>query len=154
MPTILSIAGIDPPVDRPLDGIDLSPAIFEQESLPPRPLYWAYLSNGGKRSEAMRDGPWKLVVQHPRAGEGTYENETVELYRLDQDPGEQTDLASRLSKQKARMLQQLKGWLTDTRRTATPQPGGWIESGMTAEQTEAMFKQFREAKQKSYSQQP
>ena len=48
-----------------------------------RPLFWASLSNNGSRSEAMREGPWKLVVLHPKAAKGTFENEQLELYRLD-----------------------------------------------------------------------
>ncbi len=154
MPTILSIAGIKKPKERPLDGVDLSPAIFEQKPLPKRALYWGYLSNRGGRSEAMRDGPWKLVVLHPGAREGTYENEKVELYRLDNDPGETIDLAGREPEQAFRMLAAIKSWLADCRETATPQPGGWIESGLTSEETEASFRQFRDARQNSYSQLP
>ena len=150
MPTILSIAGIESPEDRPLDGVDLSPAIFNQLPAPDRPLYWASLSNRGSRAEAMREGPWKLVVQHPGAAEGTYENETVELYHLGRDPSEKNDLAAREPKQTAMMLKQLKAWLADTKRTQTPQPGGWIQSGMTGKQTDAMFSEFREARQNSY----
>jgi len=150
MPTILSIAGIEKSKDRPLDGVDLSSAIFDRKSLPQRPLYWGYLSNGGARSEAMRDGPWKLVVLHPNAPEGTYENEKVELYRLDRDPGEETDLAAREPEQTAKMLEQLKAWLADTKRSQTPQPGGWVESGMTAEESNSLFREFRDARQNSY----
>ncbi|MBT3469417.1 MAG: sulfatase-like hydrolase/transferase [Opitutales bacterium] len=150
MPTILSIAGIEKPKDRSLDGVDLSSAIFDQKPLPQRPLYWGYLSNNGARSEAMRDGPWKLVVLHPDAPEGTYENEKVELYRLDRDPGEKTDLATREPEQTAKMLEQLQSWLADTKRTQTPQPGGWVESGMTAEESNSLFREFRDARQNSY----
>jgi arylsulfatase A-like enzyme len=93
MPTLLSLAGLEPPADRPLDGIDLSPLLLHGKVPSERPLYWASLDNGGNRSEAMRDGPWKLVVQHPGARKSSFENEQVELYRLDQDPSEKTDLA-------------------------------------------------------------
>ena len=72
MPTILSVAGIAPPKNRPLDGLDLSPVLFEQKPLSARPLYWANLNNNGSRSEALREGPWKLVVQHPRAKPGRF----------------------------------------------------------------------------------
>ena len=71
MPTILSVAGIEKPKNRVLDGVDLSPVLFEQKTLPARPLYWGSLSNNGARSEALRDGNWKLVVQHPKAKPGT-----------------------------------------------------------------------------------
>src|SRR6056297_1629205 len=125
MPTLLSLAGQQPPPNRPLDGTDLSAVLLQQRPLAERPLYWASLSNGGRRAEAMRDGPWKLVVNHPNAREGSFDNERVELYRLDEDPSEQTDLSGEQPDQAAVMLTRLKAWYADTRRTATPQPGGW-----------------------------
>jgi arylsulfatase A-like enzyme len=125
MPTLLSFAGLQPPADRPLDGVDLSPVLLHGTAPNERPLFWASLSNGGDRAEAMRDGPWKLVVNHPKARKGSFENEQVELYRLDQDPSEKTDLAAAEPEQAAAMLARLKAWYADTQRTATPQPGGW-----------------------------
>jgi arylsulfatase A-like enzyme len=73
----------------------------------------------------MREGSWKLVVQHPNAKPGSFENERVELYRLDRDPGEQTELAAQEPERTAHMLQQLKQWYTSTQKTKTAQPGGW-----------------------------
>ena len=125
MPTLLSLAGVKPPIDRPLDGVDLSPLLLKQQQLPERPLYWASLGNSGQRSEAMREGPWKLVVKHPEARAGSFENEQVELYRLDQDSSEKIDLAGEQPKRTAKMLTRLKNWYADTQRDATPQPGGW-----------------------------
>ncbi len=125
MPTLLSLAGLEPPADRPLDGVDLSPLLLNGKAPRERPLFWASLGNGGHRAEAMRDGPWKLVVQHPNAPPGSFENETVELYRLDQDPSEKTDLAGEQPDRAAAMLKRLKDWYDDTQRTATPQLGGW-----------------------------
>jgi arylsulfatase A len=126
MPTLLSVAGVKPPAHRPLDGVDLSPVLFEGKALAPRPLYWASMGNNGARAEAMRDGPWKLVVQHPKAKPGTFDNEKVELYRLDTDPAEKTNVAGEHPEVTARLLQQLKDWYAGTQRTATPQPGGWL----------------------------
>lgn len=77
----------------------------------------------------MRQGPWKLVVLHPRAKPGTFENEKLELYRLDRDPGEQNNLLKQEPEQAAKMLKQLKDWYRDTQSTATPQPGGWLSKG-------------------------
>jgi arylsulfatase A-like enzyme len=128
MPTLLSLAGIDAPADRPLDGVDLSPVLLRQQALPERPLFWASLSNGGNRTEAMRLGIWELVVKHPRARKGTFENEQVELYRLDQDLGQEHDLAATHPDRAAAMLKQLKAWYADTQKDATPQPGGWLAS--------------------------
>jgi arylsulfatase A-like enzyme len=125
MPTVLSLAGLEPPVDRSLDGIDISALLLHGKVFRERPLFWASLGNGGARAEAMRDGPWKLVVNHPEARKGSFENEQVELYRLDQDPSEKTDLAGEEPDRAAAMLTRLKAWYADTQRTATPQPGGW-----------------------------
>jgi arylsulfatase A len=128
MPTILSVAGIDPPKERSLDGIDLSPVLFEQKALPARPLFWADLSNNGSRSEALRDGPWKLVVQHPKAKPGTFENDAIELFNLTNDEGEETNLAARQPERAAEMLERIKAWYADTQGTASPQPGGWLRT--------------------------
>ncbi|MEZ6088429.1 MAG: sulfatase-like hydrolase/transferase [Pirellulaceae bacterium] len=129
LPTLLSLAEVTPPVDRPLDGIDLSPVLLKRQRLPERPLYWASLDNGGNRSEAMRDGPWKLVVHHPKAPKGSFENEQMELYRLDDDPSEKTDLADEHADRATAMLTRLKTWYTDTQDNATLQVGGWQKSG-------------------------
>lgn len=129
MPTLLSLAKVNVPKARPLDGIDLSPILLKQQTVIDRPLFWASLSNNGRRSEAMRQGPWKLVVQHPKAKPGTFENEKIELYQLDQDPGERNNLAKEQPHQAAKMLKQLKDWYQETQSTATPQPGGWLSKG-------------------------
>ena len=125
MPTLLALAGVESSQEHPLDGVDLSPLLLKSEEPAGRPLYWASLSNRGSRCEAMREGPWKLVVQHPKAKPGSFENEVVELYRLDRDPGEQTDLAARETVRAAAMLKKLKDWYADTQHTAPKQPGGW-----------------------------
>jgi len=128
MPTLLAFAGIEPPAKRPLDGVDLSPVLLRKGSLPERPLFWASMGNNGQRSEAMREGNWKLVVHHPKAKPGTFENERIELYDLARDPGETTDLSASEPGRTARMLRELKAWYAETQETATPQPGGWLAS--------------------------
>ena len=128
MPTILAVAGVDPPKERTLDGIDLSPVLFEQKALPARPLFWADLSNNGSRSEALRDGPWKLVVQHPKAKPGTFDNEVIELFNLTNDESEKTNLAAGQPERAASMLKRIKDWYADTQATASPQPDGWLKA--------------------------
>jgi len=125
MPTLMSLAGAKPSPDRPLDGVDLSPVLFGGKGLPERPFFWASLGNNGSRAEAMRDGSWKLVVNHRKAKPGSFDNEKVELYQLDKDPREETDLATQQSKKAATLLKKLKTWYADTQETATPQIGGW-----------------------------
>ncbi|MCA9179188.1 MAG: sulfatase-like hydrolase/transferase [Planctomycetales bacterium] len=129
MPTLLGLAGVAAPADRPLDGVDLSRLLLRgEQALESRRLFWASLSNAGNRSEAFRQGPWKLVVQHPRSTPGTFEHSVRELYQLDQDPGEQQNLASQHPDRVAEMSRQLDAWYAATQATATAQPGGWPAS--------------------------
>ena len=127
MPTVCGLAGVKGDATRAYDGVDLSNLLLNSQPLPPRPLYWASLSNKGSRSEAMREGDWKLVVQHPKADPGTFQNERVELYRLSSDLGEQNNLASTNQQVRDRMLGQLKAWFDETQATATSQQGGWLD---------------------------
>ncbi len=127
MPTLLSLAGTEPPRRR-LDGVDISPVLLKAAPLEPRPLSWASLSNSGSRAEAMRDGPWKLTVHHPKARPGTFENPKVELFHLGKDPKEQTDVSAANAQLTRRMLTRLRVWYVGTHETATKQPGGWFRS--------------------------
>ncbi|MEC5128979.1 sulfatase-like hydrolase/transferase [Verrucomicrobiales bacterium BCK34] len=128
MPTLLSLAGVKADAYK-LDGKDISSLLLKGNPVEGRPLFWASMGNGGQRAEAMREGPWKLVVLHPKAKPGTFENEKVELYHLEDDPGESTDLANREPERTAAMLGKLKHWYAETRKGKTEQPGGWLETG-------------------------
>ena len=126
MPTLLQLAGAPLP-ERELDGVDISPVILNNKKLETRPLFWASMGNNGSRSEAMRDGKWKLVVQHPKARPGTFENGKVELYDLEKDPKEANDISSVHPERAALMHTKWINWFADTQSTATPQLGGWLE---------------------------
>lgn len=128
MPTLLALAGTGPAVDRPLDGVDLGPVLFGGKRLPDRSLYWADLNNNGVRSEAMRDGRWKLVVQHPGAAPGTFSNPKLELFQLDDDPSEKTNLALSQPDRAADLHRRLQAWYAETSASAPPQKGGWLQA--------------------------
>lgn len=87
-PTISRLAGAQP--TQALDGIDLSPVLLGQP-LGPREgaLYWEYPA--GKGSQAVRIGPWKGVRRNIRGRPDA----PFELYNLEQDPAETTDVAAR-----------------------------------------------------------
>lgn len=123
MPTLLALADVSTEVR--LDGVDISPILLHQTKLTPRPLYWASLSNRGQRSEAMRKGAWKLVVQHPQSDPGTFQNERVELYHLQKDASEETNVADQHRDVTDSMLRSLKLWYEDAISDSPEQPGGW-----------------------------
>jgi len=76
MPTSLAMAKIEPPKDHQFDGVDAGPALFETKPIAERTVIWGRDAKG-----AIRRGPWKLVKD--------------ELYNLDNDPQETTNLAAR-----------------------------------------------------------
>jgi arylsulfatase A-like enzyme len=79
-PTSVSLAGGEPPADRIIDGIDLSP-LLRGESDQGRETMFYYKST---TLEAMRRGPWKLrMVSNPPA-----------LYNVEVDPSEKFNYAA------------------------------------------------------------
>ena len=78
-PTFAGLAGVSMP-HMQLDGVDLSPLLFDGKSLSDRNLFWRIRGNW-----AVRSGPWKL----------TYANGESGLYNLDSDIGETTDLSTK-----------------------------------------------------------
>ncbi|KAA5541322.1 hypothetical protein FYK55_17245 [Roseiconus nitratireducens] len=64
-------------------------------------------------------------MQHPKAKPGRFQPESVELYRLDRDPGETDNLLEREAGRAESMLSQLKAWYAETQEEATKQLGGW-----------------------------
>ncbi|MDQ8197885.1 sulfatase-like hydrolase/transferase [Pelagicoccus enzymogenes] len=79
MPTSMALASANAPAGHTLDGIDVSLALFENQKLPATTRFWS-MWNGG----ALREGPWKLVVQADRKL----------LFNIVNDPQETTDLAN------------------------------------------------------------
>jgi arylsulfatase A-like enzyme len=104
MPTILDLAGIAAPADRPLDGVSLKNLLLENTPLGVRKLYWNGL--------AMRDGPWKLIMEQGRP----------QLYNLDNDLAETNDISEEHPARVRTMVADLDAWKKDVATNATPQP--------------------------------
>ena len=107
LPTIAAAVGTRPPVDRPIDGIDLGPAL-RGEALPGRALVWHFPhyrhGPGHDPYSVIRRGDWKLIR--------FYDPTKTELYNLAVDLGEQNDLASL----EPAMVKQLESALDDELR--------------------------------------
>ncbi len=94
-PTMISVAGVRLPKGLQLDGVDLLDVLTNGRRLPERALFWAY-----RQQEAVRRGPWKLLVQ----------GEKERLFHLDDDLGEEDDLASRYPERVAALREELAAW--------------------------------------------
>jgi arylsulfatase A-like enzyme len=93
LPTLASAAGIEPGGDKPLDGIDMLPAIVSGSTVErSEPVYFASeIPTYGSFSLAVFEDEWKLVQrieQDPLSVTLTHE-----LFRIRDDPGEYNNLA-------------------------------------------------------------
>ena len=93
LPTIASITKYKLSPDRVIDGRNIQAILFDREDESPRRAFFYYL-----RSTlcAVRSGKWKLhVVRVEQQGNKTIKNHDVlELYDLNNDPGEQINLSA------------------------------------------------------------
>ncbi|UCE47767.1 MAG: sulfatase-like hydrolase/transferase [Phycisphaerales bacterium] len=105
MPTYLELAGekvSGPDSQNVLDGSTLTPVLFEGHTMAERTLFW----RRGK-DWALRRGPWKLVGGDKRG---------VMLFNLDEDIGEQKNLAKERPDFVEELLAAYKDWEKDIAR--------------------------------------
>jgi arylsulfatase A-like enzyme len=103
--TLLAAAGLMPPADQPVDGIDLSPLIRDSHvQLTRDTLYWHYPHYYETTTpvSAVRAGDWKLLEY--------FEDGRRELFNLKDDPQESHDLAETQPERVAELSKQLANW--------------------------------------------
>lgn len=121
-PTLLGVAGISETEAINLDGVDLSPILFQNGAFAERPLFWhfpIYLEAYGNGTCQVRDplfrtrpgsvvrsGNWKLHEY--------FEDGGIELYNLENDPGEQINLAETEAEKVNELLEILNTWREET----------------------------------------
>lgn len=105
LPTLTSSAGISHAGEKPLDGVDMWPAIRDGKTVS-RPLVIV----GTHGSVALIEEQWKLV----RATDGA-----LSLFDLKEDPSETSDLAG----EKAELVAELQPILAPFAKMMTTAPG-------------------------------
>ena len=136
-PTIKRIAGVTGPDPNPLDGQDMLDVI-RGNVLAPKRDWFSYIAQGTPDQTAVCDGEWKLVVRGgsvldvepdgtalPRGRTGDL---SIELFCLENDPGETTNLAAERPEIVARLLKSLKEFRRlkpDGVPAYTPKPQGF-----------------------------
>jgi arylsulfatase A-like enzyme len=155
VPTLAAAAGIDVPRTMgPLDGVSLLP-LLTGDQLADRSLYWHYpnySNQGGRPAGAIRQGDWKLIEQ--------YEDESLELYHLGEDPAEQHNVAQQHPEVTARLHAALHRWLEQSgaqlpipnpefdpqlhHRLYVAQDPSRLVPGATAAATEPAWKEWRQ----------
>jgi len=107
-PTLLEMAGLSPLPHQHVDGVSFADAV-KGKSLNERSLFWHFphYSNHGQQSPggAIRSGHYKLIEY--------FENGTTQLFNLQNDPGEQTDLVNQEPELVSALLAELRAWRED-----------------------------------------
>jgi arylsulfatase A-like enzyme len=101
------------------DGVSLAPLLKGKKKLARQAIYWHFphYSNHGMQSPggAIRCGDYKLLEY--------FENNTVQLFNLKDDPGEQNDLSQVAPKKVAELRTMLSDWRKSvSAQTMVPNP--------------------------------
>lgn len=130
--TLLDMVGIDPKPrgNNGIDGSSLVPILTGDKAgidqLRQKPLFWHFpqYSNHGAQSPggAVRYGDYKLIEY--------YENNTVQLFNLKNDPGEQHDLAKTEPEKARELTEMLHKWRKDV-NAVMPVPNPNYHQGNT-----------------------
>lgn len=96
LPTFASLAGVDAPNDRIIDGVDQTDLLLGKSKAGNRKTYFYFSGKHG-----VREANWKLLYENrwPKSHNLTYPKDKgtnqVELYDLENDLGETTNLAGK-----------------------------------------------------------
>ena len=109
-PTLLEVAGLSPNSDDPLDGRSLVPLFTQSSGFDRDSLYFHYpnyaFHKQNRLGSAIREGVYKLIKY--------YDDDSLELYDLSKDIGENQNLAGQSPELAARLADKLELWLRET----------------------------------------
>jgi len=108
-PSLAEVIDIRKAPAHHIDGLSIIP-LLKGKRLNERPLFWHYPLDkphflGGRSSGAVRLGNWKLIE--------FFENQSLELYNLADDIGENTNLADQYPEKVEQLHKLLTGWRRD-----------------------------------------
>jgi arylsulfatase A-like enzyme len=131
-PTILQLAGLPLMPKQHADGNSLLPLLKGDTTLLKHDLFWHYPhygNQGGEPSSYILSSGWKLIHY--------YEDGRDELYRLADDIGEQTNLASQQPERAKALRKKLNTWLAEV-NARIPQPDPRFDPAKKHQQLENM----------------
>lgn len=143
LPTMLAAAGVEPPRDRVLDGVDVTAVLTGKAESVDRPqaLFWR-LHMAPDAQYAMRVGDWKILADASLTD--------FEFYNLESDPKETKDLKATAPE---RFLEMKERLLALNASVEAEGPDWWRRltpnGGLTPAQEEARKKARAEARAKA-----
>ena len=108
LPTLLDMTGLDLIPEQHVGGENLWPSIKDNVPLDRETLFWHfphYSGSGATPAAAVRKGDYKLILW--------FEDDSVELYNLNNDLGEQNNLVKTHPEIATALMAELKAWLED-----------------------------------------
>lgn len=113
LPTFATLAGAQVPTDRVIDGKDIWPTLSGKANTP----HEAFFYHGANDLKAVRSGKWKLHI----VTKGDRANPTArELYDLETDIGEKTNVLAKHPDIEKRLLSYVKSFETELARNSRP----------------------------------
>jgi len=110
LPTAVELASVELPSN--IDGISILPTLLgDEQDLENRFLYWEHF--GGGFQQAVRIGDWKALR--------LAQNESLELYDLSKDIGEQNNVAAEQTDVVEKIESYLKSARTESKNWPTPE---------------------------------
>jgi len=117
-PTLLELAGLPLFPEQHRDGLSLVPLLKGKKLRRNTPLFWHYPhygNQGGAPCGAIRDGDWKLIEW--------FEDGSLELFNIQNDPGERNNLASDKPDLAKKLHAKLRAWRQSVKAVMpTPNP--------------------------------
>jgi arylsulfatase A-like enzyme len=127
MPSFAELGGARLPKNQPVDGGSFVPLLTGDKALTNRSIFWHYplYLQGSDYNQVVnvygtekpywratpcsviRKGDWKLIQ--------FFEDDSIQLFNLKDDLGEQTDLAKSNPKKAQALLKELKAWQQETK---------------------------------------
>jgi arylsulfatase A-like enzyme len=105
-PTLIEAADLPLPEDHPLDGESLLGILEGDEELPREAIYWHFPHYRGHDAT-----PYGIVRSRDHKLIRFYEDGRLELYNLDEDPGEQHNLTESMPERAKQLDLMLSKWL-------------------------------------------
>lgn len=99
-PTLLTLTGAVPPMEREIDGVDLAQLLVDGKKLPQRKTYWSYERRKDRPEKVVREGAWKLYII----------GKEHQLFNLNQDLAEKRNLAADYPERVRAMEQAFQVW--------------------------------------------
>ena len=118
LPTVCDILGVDPPLDRPIDGISILPFLKGDVNHRNSSIAFAFHIRRGDLNSyfygALLQGSKKLVVNYDKGN-----IQSVNLYDVVADPKEETDISLQHTDVVPALKQELQDFLQSVKKSAT-----------------------------------